>query len=75
MNQSEWMRHAEWLLNRMENASYKSHEYLSCKAALEDHMRSNPAPDDRAEFAWEMTLPGPIGVVHDTPQSWSQVPA
>jgi hypothetical protein len=66
MNHAEWMAQAERLLNRMENAKYKSSEYFECKKLLTEHMQKknavDPVEDDEEgnDKPWEMTGPAPL---------------
>lgn len=67
MTHAEWMAQAERLLNRMENAKYKSDEYFDFKKQLREHMEKKSAlsdyeddADDDQGRAWEMTGPAPL---------------
>ena len=68
MTHAEWMAQAERLLNRMENAKYKSDEYFDFKKQLMEHMEKKSQLADAEEddedaqmHAWEMTGPAPFG--------------
>jgi len=67
MNRAEWMARAESLLNRMENAEYKSAAYFEYQRLLKAHLASKSSISD-TDFAdsgleaeaWQMT--GPVSL-------------